>query len=88
MFRGVPFQFRAGPYRFVRDSCNGPQAGEYFLMGEASGVMEAGKFRLGKNDLIMDASGKSWISMEDYAVATVDELEKPQHHGERFTIGY
>jgi putative NADH-flavin reductase len=47
-----------------------------------------GKFRLGKDDLITDASGNSWISMEDYAIATVDELEKPQHRGERFTIGY
>jgi putative NADH-flavin reductase len=47
-----------------------------------------GKFRLGKDDLIADASGNSRISMEDYAIAAVDELEKPQHRGERFTIGY
>jgi len=47
-----------------------------------------GKFRLGKDDLIMDASGNSRISMEDYSIAAVDELEKPQHRGERFTIGY
>jgi len=26
--------------------------------------------------------------MEDYAIAMVDELEKPQHERERFTIGY
>jgi uncharacterized protein len=47
-----------------------------------------GKFRLGKDDLIADSSGNSRISMEDYAIAAVDELEKPQHRGERFTIGY
>ena len=47
-----------------------------------------GKFRLGKDDLIVDASGNTRISMEDYAIAAVDELEKPQHRGERFTIGY
>ena len=47
-----------------------------------------GKFRLGKDDLIMDAGGNSRISMEDYAIAAVDELERPQHRGERFTIGY
>ena len=47
-----------------------------------------GKFRLGKDDLIVDADGKSHISVEDYAVAMVDELEKPAHHQERFTIGY
>lgn len=47
-----------------------------------------GKFRLGKDDLIVDAHGKSHISVEDYALAMVDELEKPAHHFERFTIGY
>ena len=46
-----------------------------------------GKFRLGKDDLIMDASGNSRISMEDYAIATLDELEKSQHRGERFNLG-
>ena len=48
-----------------------------------------GKFRLGKDDLIVDpATGTSHISVQDYAVAMVDELEKPAHHKERFTIGY
>jgi uncharacterized protein len=47
-----------------------------------------GKFRLGKDDLIVDAQGQSRISAEDYAVALVDELEKPQHARERFTVGY
>lgn len=47
-----------------------------------------GKFRLGKDDLIVDAEGNSSISVEDYAVAMVDELETPKHHQERFTIGY
>ncbi len=47
-----------------------------------------GKFRLGKDDLVTDAEGKSHISVEDYAVAMIDELENPKHHFERFTIGY
>lgn len=47
-----------------------------------------GKFRLGKDDLIVDENGNSHISVEDYAVEMVDELEMPQHHYERFTIGY
>lgn len=47
-----------------------------------------GKFRLGKDDLIVGENGNSHISVEDYAVAMVDELEMPQHHYERFTIGY
>lgn len=47
-----------------------------------------GKFRLGGNQLISDAQGNSRISMEDYAIALVDELEKPAHQRARFTIGY
>jgi uncharacterized protein len=47
-----------------------------------------GKFRLGKDDLIVDAQGQSRISAEDYAVALVDELETPQHVRQRFTVGY
>lgn len=47
-----------------------------------------GKFRLGKDDLIIDENGISHISVEDYAVAMVDELENQKHHCERFTIGY
>ena len=49
---------------------------------------KTGKFRLGKDDLIVDENGNSHISVEDYAVAMVDELENPKHHYERFTIGY
>lgn len=47
-----------------------------------------GKFRLGKDDLIVDETGKSHISVGDYALAMVDELEQANHHRERFTIGY
>ena len=48
-----------------------------------------GKFRLGKDNLIVDpVTGTSHISVQDYAVAMVDELEKPAHHKEHFTIGY
>jgi uncharacterized protein len=47
-----------------------------------------GKFRLGKDDLIVDGAGDSKISVQDYAVAMIDEVEKPAHHRERFTIGY
>jgi putative NADH-flavin reductase len=47
-----------------------------------------GEFRLGKDDLIANAQQESRISMEDYAVALVDELEKSRHRRQRFTIGY
>ncbi len=47
-----------------------------------------GKFRLGGDALIRDEQGKSWVSFEDYAIALVDELERPAHERARFTIGY
>lgn len=47
-----------------------------------------GKFRLGGDQLLVDASGKSYISVQDYAVAMIDELEHPSHLRERFTVGY
>lgn len=46
------------------------------------------KFRLGGDQLLVDANGKSAISVEDYAVALIDELEKPAHARKRFTVGY
>ena len=47
-----------------------------------------GKFRVGGDTLLVDANGKSWISMEDFAIALVDELETPRHSRQRFTVGY
>lgn len=55
----------------------------FFEPGERTG-----KFRLGTNELISNEKGESRISMEDYAIALVDELEKPAHQRGRFTIGY
>ena len=47
-----------------------------------------GKYRAGQDALLADAAGKSWISMEDYAIAMLDEIEKPAHPRQRFTVGY
>lgn len=47
-----------------------------------------GKFRLGGDQLLVDAKGESRISVEDYAVAMLDELEQPKHVRQRFTVGY
>lgn len=46
-----------------------------------------GKFRLGKDQLLTNEQGSS-ISFEDYAIALVDEVEKPAHSRQRFTVGY
>jgi uncharacterized protein len=47
-----------------------------------------GKFRVGKDHVLYGSDGASRISAEDYSIALVDELERPQHHRERITIGY
>ena len=47
-----------------------------------------GKFKRGLDKLIENAKGESRISREDFAVAIVDEIEKPKHVRKRFTVGY
>lgn len=47
-----------------------------------------GNYRLGDDELLVDSEGSSKISMEDLAVALVDEAERPKHHRTRFTVAY
>ena len=46
------------------------------------------RFRLGGDQLLVDANGRSRISFEDAAVALIDDAELPRHIQRRFTIGY
>jgi putative NADH-flavin reductase len=57
--------------------------GAYFVPGERTG-----KFRLGTTGLITDAKGDSRISFDDYAIALVDEIEKPAYQRGQMSIGY
>ncbi|WGD55504.1 NAD(P)-dependent oxidoreductase [Bradyrhizobium sp. CB1650] len=54
-----------------------------FIEGERTA-----KFRLGSDQLLADANGKSWITFADYAIALADEIERPAHLRQRFTVGY
>jgi len=47
-----------------------------------------GIFRLGRDSLLVADDGNSHISIADYAIAFIDELEKPNHSQARFTVGY
>ncbi|MEJ6005700.1 NAD(P)-dependent oxidoreductase [Paucibacter sp. AS339] len=51
--------------------------------GERTGV-----FRLGGDQLMTDAEGQSRISVADYAVAMLDEMERPAHRRQRFSVAY
>ncbi|MCC2251106.1 NAD(P)-dependent oxidoreductase [Virgibacillus sp. AGTR] len=45
-----------------------------------------GSYRLGKDTLMLNNKGESYISYADYAISVVDEIENPQHENERFTV--
>jgi len=47
-----------------------------------------GRYRIGFDRMIFDANGVSTISMEDYAVAVVDELTAGAHAQKRITVAY
>ena len=47
-----------------------------------------GMFRVGGDKMLVGPDGESRISMEDFAIAMIDELEHPKHTGRRFTVGY
>lgn len=47
-----------------------------------------GRFRIGGDQPVLDADGRSRVSVEDAAVALIDEAELPRFVQRRFTIGY
>lgn len=57
-------------------------------LGNMGPGVRTGKYRLGGEDLLTDDKGESFISVEDYAVAMIDELEQENHHKEGFTAAY
>ncbi|WP_095145208.1 NAD(P)-dependent oxidoreductase [Pseudomonas sp. Irchel s3b6] len=54
-----------------------------FVEGERTGT-----FRIGQDDLLVSAEGKSWITFADYAIAMLDEVERHEYSRQRFTVGY
>lgn len=75
-FLGVLRQEKTLDWTFVSPSA-------LFFDGERTGT-----FRLGKEDLLIAADGNSSISFADYAIAMLDEVERPAHSRQRFTVGY
>ncbi|OAH57384.1 MULTISPECIES: NAD(P)-dependent oxidoreductase [Bacillaceae] len=45
-----------------------------------------GSYQSGKDHLLVNAEGQSYISYADYAIAVLDEIEHPKHINERFTV--
>ncbi|MCA9275605.1 MAG: NAD(P)H-binding protein [Phycisphaerales bacterium] len=46
------------------------------------------RYRIGEGTLVVDDAGDSGISIEDFAVALLDEAEHPTHTGRVFTVAY
>lgn len=61
-------------WTFISPSAN-------FALGQRTG-----SYRAGKDILLTNSKGESYVSYEDYAVAVVDEIENPKHLNERFTV--
>jgi uncharacterized protein len=47
-----------------------------------------GRYRLGADELLVDEQGRSRITMEDFAIAMLDEVENPRHARRRFTAAH
>ncbi len=51
-------------------------------------AVRTGRYRLGHDTVLRDANGVSAISPADLACAVLDEVERPRHHRQRFTVAY
>ncbi|MGE7186438.1 NAD(P)-dependent oxidoreductase [Peribacillus sp. NPDC006672] len=45
-----------------------------------------GEYKLGKDNLLVNSKGESYVSYADFALAVLDEIENPQHINQRFTV--
>jgi putative NADH-flavin reductase len=46
------------------------------------------RHRTSGDQLLTDSDSESHISLEDFAVAMLDEAERPRHHRKRFSVAY
>jgi putative NADH-flavin reductase len=58
------------------------------LMNHDTSGVRKGVYRAGLDNPVFDKDGKSVLSVEDLAVAIVDELEHPKYIRKRFTAAY
>lgn len=57
-------------------------------MHQGTSGQRKGQYRKGLENPVFDENGRSIISVEDMAIAILDEMEKPQHIHQRFTVAY
>lgn len=52
------------------------------------GTGRTGSYRTAVDELLIDGNGRSRISLEDFAVAVLDEVEAERHPRARFSVAY
>ncbi|WP_439516562.1 NAD(P)-dependent oxidoreductase [Sediminibacterium sp.] len=57
-------------------------------MHQGTSGIRKGTYRTGLDNPVFDENNRSVISVEDVAVAIIDELENPKHLRQRFTVAY
>ncbi len=85
-YRGVA---RAGVHQLA--ACRAADSADWTYVSPPAVMLpgtRSGRYRLGGDELLVDAAGRSTISVEDLAVALVDEIETPAHRRARFTVAY
>lgn len=90
---GFPDEYRpaAEAMRDVLGSLREEQTLDWSFLSPAALLVpgeRSGRFRIGGDQLLVDAQGESRISVQDYAVAMIDELEQPAHSRKRFSVAY
>ncbi|MBX9402182.1 NAD(P)-dependent oxidoreductase [Lysobacter sp. BMK333-48F3] len=90
---GFPDQWRGGAeaMRRVLGTLRDERELDWSFLSPAAHLVpgeRTGRFRLGGDQLLVDEQGESAISVQDYALAMIDELEQPAHSRRRFTLAY
>lgn len=90
---GFPDEYRAGAeaMRDVLATLRDEAELDWSFLSPAAHLVpgeRSGRYRVGGDQLLVDAQGESKISVQDYAVAMIDELEQPAHSRKRFTVAY
>lgn len=90
---GFPAEYRDGAeaMRSVLNTLRDEQTLDWTFLSPAAHLVpgeRTGRYRIGGDQLLVDAQGESNISVQDYAVAMIDELEQPAHSRKRFTVAY
>lgn len=88
-----PAQWKEGSLRTAAflDQLRGEGELDWVFVSPAAKLLpgeRTGRYRVGGDQLIVDAAGESRISLEDYAVAMLDEAERPAHHRTRISVAY